>query len=604
MRLPSIAHAVTDARRTALRFPLVILVAAVGTIAAIVLVDTEGLSGPTNLFRAIFASILGIPLLSGIVLTAEKKKWSSALKIGLQLLGIILLAAYAMTVPRDLTDVPFIHVIRLLILAVALHLFVAAAPWIGRSETNGFWHYNETLFLRLVISAVYTFVLWAGLSIALAALDNLFGVKITPRRYAELWVLLVGLFNTWFFLAGAPDDLEKLDEVSDYPRELKIFAQYILFPLVLVYLAILYAYLGKILVSWNWPQGWVSKLILGFAGTGIFSLLLMHPVSGRTENVWVKNASRWFYVILIPLVVMLFFAVSRRVSEYGITEGRYLAIAVGTWLSIVILYFVVSRTKSIKFIPASLCVTAFIVSFGPWGIFSVSEQSQIGRLKELLTKNAILVDGKVRKTESTVPFEDRKQISSVIAYLGMFHGLDGIQPWFGENLKHETSEWRFKDPAAVVKLMGLEYTRAWQFGSGSWMVFTPDSKQGVELNGYDCMIRIRQYYLNNSEKSVPGQDLGYCVTKDMSAIVFQLMRDGRQVDSLRIEIGPTVAGLLKEGSSIGIDKIPPAQMMIAKETSEFKVKVFFWQMQVQGVGEDAKLNSFDADVFYAISPKH
>lgn len=603
MKLPSFTQAVTDARRTLQRFPLVILAAAVGTIAAMVLVDYEGTAGPTFLIRAVFASVLGIPLLSGIVLTAEKGKWPTSLKFGLQLLAIVLLVAYAMTVPRDLTDVPLIHVIRLLILAVALHLFVAAAPCIGRGGVNGFWHYNESLFLRLVTSAVYTFVLWAGLSIALAALDNLFGVKITPRRYAELWVFLVGLFNTWFFLAGAPDDLESLETVSDYPKELKIFTQYILFPLVLVYLAILYAYMGKILVSWNWPQGWVSKLILGFAGTGIFSLLLMHPISGRTENVWIKNVSRWFYMILIPLMAMLFFAVSRRVSEYGITEGRYLAIALGTWLSIVILYFVVSRTKSIKFIPASLCIAAFVVSFGPWGIFSVSEQSQIGRLRGLLTKNAILVDGKVHKTESTIPFEDRKQISSVIAYLQMFHGLNGIQPWFGEDLKLETSEWRFKDPAAVAKLMGIEYTKAWQFGSGSWMVLTPDSKQGVELSGYDRMIRIRQFYSNGFEKSVVGQDIGYRVSRDMSGIEFQLISDGRQIDSLRIEFGPKVAGLLKEGASSGTDKFAPGQMTISQETAAFKVKVFLWQMQVQGVGEDTKVNSFDADVFYTVNPK-
>jgi hypothetical protein len=39
--------------------------------------------------------------------------------------------------------------VLLLILACALHLFVAAAPFTGRGQVNGFWHYNKTMFLRI-----------------------------------------------------------------------------------------------------------------------------------------------------------------------------------------------------------------------------------------------------------------------------------------------------------------------------------------------------------------------------------------------------------------------------------------------------------------------
>jgi hypothetical protein len=121
-------------------------------------------------------------------------------------------------------------------------------------------------------------VLFAGLAIALAALDNLFGVSVPPKRYGDLLVLLAGLFGPWFFLAGIPQDLDNLDRIEEYPKGLKVFAQYILLSLVIVYLLILYAYLLKILIQWNWPQGWVSSLILGFSATSILSLILMHPI--------------------------------------------------------------------------------------------------------------------------------------------------------------------------------------------------------------------------------------------------------------------------------------------------------------------------------------
>jgi hypothetical protein len=41
----------------------------------------------------------------------------------------------------------------------------------------------------------------------------------------ELWVLVAGLFDSWFFLAGIPEDLEGLDKIKEYPIGLKIFMQ-------------------------------------------------------------------------------------------------------------------------------------------------------------------------------------------------------------------------------------------------------------------------------------------------------------------------------------------------------------------------------------------
>jgi len=173
------------------------------------------------------------------VLFTEKKKWGNGRAIGLQIIGIVLLVGYACSVPSDLGNAPAIHILRMLLIAVALHLFVAFAPFTGSGEINGFWHYNKLLLLRLITTAVYTVVLYAGLALALAALDNLFGMSVPGKRYAELWIIILGLFNTWSFLAGIPENLSPLEESTDYPKGIKIFAQYILFPLVIIYLVIL-----------------------------------------------------------------------------------------------------------------------------------------------------------------------------------------------------------------------------------------------------------------------------------------------------------------------------------------------------------------------------
>ncbi len=249
MKLPSLRQTYKDALITARRFPMVICCAALSTGAALLLVDHEGPSQPTPLFNILLAGILGIPFLFSLTLIGEKRKFSRPLRAGSFGLGILLLAGYGFTIPTDLTHAPQLTWIRFFILAVGLHMFAAFAPFLEKGEQNGFWQYNKGLFLRILTAVLYSLVLYIGLSIALAALEHLFGMSVPWKRYLELWILIAGPVNTWLFLAGIPEDLKELETVSDYPRSLKVLAQYILLPIVTAYLLILYAYLAKIVIQ-------------------------------------------------------------------------------------------------------------------------------------------------------------------------------------------------------------------------------------------------------------------------------------------------------------------------------------------------------------------
>ena len=58
----------------------------------------------------------------------------------------------------------------------------------------------------------------------------------SAEAYGRLDLMLLFVFNTWFFLAGVPGDFAALDESREFPRGIRVFAQYILAPLVGVYL--------------------------------------------------------------------------------------------------------------------------------------------------------------------------------------------------------------------------------------------------------------------------------------------------------------------------------------------------------------------------------
>src|SRR5512136_987531 len=285
MKLPSIRQVCLEAGRAARRFPFVLFCALAFVITAIILIEKE-LTRSVG-YPILFAAVLGLPLLTALAICAEKRKWNRGLSIGTQLLGVLLLVGYGFSVPTVFPYEQGDFYIRFALLAAGLVLLVMILPYMKKGEQNGFWQYNKTLYFRLFVTAIFSVVLYAGLAIALAALRNLFGIAIPGKRFADLWVLVAGLFAPWFFLSGVPEDLDGLDRNEEYPKGLKIFAQYVLLSLVTVYLLILYAYLLKILIQWSWPKGWVSSLVVGFSATSILSLLLMHPIREQSENAWI-----------------------------------------------------------------------------------------------------------------------------------------------------------------------------------------------------------------------------------------------------------------------------------------------------------------------------
>jgi len=220
MKLPSVNQIVQGALRTFSRFPFVLCSSLAGTLAALILADYEGPESPTILFKILFGSILGIPLLLGLTLVAEKRVWGRTRSFGAQAIGIVLLIGYAFTVPQTLSFGPIFHIQRLLALSVAMHLFVSVGPFLNSGEENGFWHYNKTLLFRILGALLYSHILYLGLCLALAAVDQLLGMDIPIKRYWELWIITIGVLNTWLFLAGIPENLKSLEEVTEYPRSL------------------------------------------------------------------------------------------------------------------------------------------------------------------------------------------------------------------------------------------------------------------------------------------------------------------------------------------------------------------------------------------------
>lgn len=506
MKLPSISNLYNESVKTFKRFPVVILTAVLLTVIIIWFAELNSEQNITyfRLMNGANAASIGIPFLFAIAVFSESYNNSKKISYLFQIAGIILLAVFYFTMSREEN---FYDASRFMMYFTAAHLLVSFSVFKkdeGKFIFSNFWDFNLKLFLRILISAFYSLVLYSGLAIALVSLDKLFNMDIKEERYLQLFFIIIGIFNTWFFLSGVP---KKEDEITTYPNALKIFTQYVAIPIIVIYLIILYLYTGKIILAWQLPVGWVSNLIIGFSIAGIFALLLVHPIKNTENNKWISIFGKVFYFILIPLIILLYTAILRRISEYGITENRYYIFVAALWLTGIALYFIFSKEKNIKIIPISLFIVILLASLGPWGAFSVSLNNQIGRFEHLLTKNNILVEGKITKTSTTVSPEDSDNIFSILGFLEMRKQYCKIQTWFDISLDSfaqadGSKRFVYNSETEIMKYMGLEYNpNKIKVFDNNYEYRSKDLSR-IDVSGYNYVYYYRNYESYDTVKTV------------------------------------------------------------------------------------------------------
>jgi hypothetical protein len=427
MKFPSLQTFAHSIRSVLLRFPLEIGFALLGTVAATVLIEISELKVAAENFclRLIMVANLGLVLSLSLSLFFESNAFSFLKKILLRVFIILLAIAlfYLIDPLKRETDI-----FRFILLALAFHLSVSFAAYFGKGHINAFWQFNRIIFLRFLIGGIYSAALFLGLAAAIGSMNFLFNFKFEWDTFAILWVWIAGIFQTVFFLSGIPVNLNELEEDKTYPAGLKIFTQFVLIPLATVYAIILLAYEAKILIEWELPKGLVSNLILGYAVFGILSLLLIYPVRDQDENKWLKTFSRSFYYVLIPLILLLVWAVLARVIDYGITEERYFLIILAAWLSFICIYFLISKGQNIMIIPFSLCLVTVLSVYGPQGAFSTSRRSQINELKQLFEKHGSLDGDNIIALKLKPGKEDMARMINIVDYLVNMHGLESFSP--------------------------------------------------------------------------------------------------------------------------------------------------------------------------------
>lgn len=567
------------------------MLSAVVAVSSVILLINDEKSD--DLARLWLTAMIGIPFFTALVVFGEDRQWNITRKaighaIGFLLLGTIWYFLDLKGPAAEYKMMP-VYVSTLLV----AHLLVAIAPFLNQRPVRDFWEYNKQIFANFIIGAAFTYILMMGLGLAILAVDRLFDLNLDGRIYIRLFAVLAGIFNTAYFLYHFPNTYSFEKEQFSYNFLFKTLCKFILIPIVGLYFVILYAYSLKILITWNLPHGWVGSLVIGFSVAGIFTYLLNFYLPEQDDSWLVAAYRKWLWWIMLPMTALLFVAIGRRVSDYGVTEPRYLVIQLGVWLLLNCLYFLLSRKDNIKIIPISLAIFTLAWAYGPFSASAVSERSQLSRVKTILGNNGRFENGQFKPGAALLTEPEYNNLQSALDFFERREAMEVIDHYLPTSVKNlPDKEGLYGDAAKLLNWLGIQPPAGSPDDVTTLYINTDLVPDNFDIKGFT---RFYPVSLNKVELSEAPDHACFILDKSGEYLVWLESDKGKLAKPDSLDLRPQIKKWLDmkpQGSNLSLEP-EQASFDIVKQKTVFRIALQNATLQKDKTGSSVEyLNGY------------
>lgn len=402
------------------------------------------------------------------------------------IIGGLFLSFYYLVFLNELKTTDYARYVGMII------FFILGSTYIQRLRNKGnFEKYIISILNGIFITGIYSMVLYLGMAFIILTIEQLFNLNIISYIYYYVFLAVIFIFGVSMFLSKYPrEDFKDLD----YPKAFKVLLLYIVIPLISVYSLILYAYFIKIILTWQWPSGLVSHLVIWYSSISVFVIFFILPLLEYEKNRLALYFRSYFPFANIPILFMMFLSIGQRINQYGFTENRYYILLLGIWILLIMLHFIFRRPKNSTFILISLSLFILLSILGPLSSFNVSIRSQNNRLNGLLTRYNILQDGELNPNNA-VPAKDQQEISNILSYFESNHDLAKVDYLpEGYNLNNMVSDFGFPfSPGYEADSYPFYYSHDWA--------------QVIDITNYDYYFIVNSW--NNRSHKVSDLYINY-----------------------------------------------------------------------------------------------
>lgn len=292
----------------------------------------------------------------------------------------------------------------------------SAAAYLLFGKQNG-----KTLWGQLLQSAVLvcmvSFVVMLGALLCVVAYSDLIA-KVPDALFEDVMLVVWCAVAPVFMAATLPKD-DTPTEQSRWYDILFWFAT----PLGLALLAVLYAYIAKIVIRWEMPSGKMNW----FASCALAGYLFLW-LSLRESRVRVFSfLARWGWASLVPVVATQIVGVVIRHQAHGLTTPRMagmVTLAIGLYALVL-----AALDRDARSIFAVTAVAGIVSTVSPLNIVDIPLCEQESRLHKVLERNGCLApDGRLSVPETVkIPLPDARTLVGASKYLAGVYAFNGLR---------------------------------------------------------------------------------------------------------------------------------------------------------------------------------
>ncbi|ADY55877.1 hypothetical protein Sgly_1579 [Syntrophobotulus glycolicus DSM 8271] len=594
------------------RFPLAVICLISATVITCYMISLH--TDPSLFIQKLFFTLgFGTFLSVAVQFCCERFSGLKKIRLFVYLIGALFIFGYYLIIAPS-PGIYYAVTARTIVAVFAMFcIYIWVPSYRGKAGLNSIAEFNSialTHFKAAVTSILFSAVLSAGTVSIIAAVDSLL-FKVNEDSYAYTMAVIWISFATIYYLSRLPrfhseeeEDKAFTLQAATYPKVLKILISYIVIPLIAAYSLVLIAYFVKMLVTSVWPSGQLGPMILAYSVVGLMVVVL----ASHLEDKFASAYRRIFPKVLILMVIMQLISAYIRLDAYGVTEGRYYLILFGIYsliCGIILSFRAVTKNYMIALLGAGLAIISVIP---PGDAFTVSRNSQMNRLEQMLIADEVLVNGKiVPKADASLKL--RQETTNILNYLERRNYLQYLT-WLPEEMKTSGSRPSGNLTQEKMKaVFGFEPAYEGAGATSDHFYAALNMQKPLSVSGYDVMVALSNYRGMSMGKN--GEEFERTVkirNKDYIILAERLTPQEVRV-SVQDPVGMEVIGTnvyefatsLSGARNEPKEMLEPEVMSIHAENNRYKLKVIFQNINITfGTESDAGAD-YDLIVLFGVS---
>lgn len=363
-------------------------------------------------------------------------------------------------------------------------LMVVAALWLFirhfKMENIAYVQRNILMVNSGVMAAFVAGILYLLYILIQVSMEMIFGWDFHDELIEKVaYFVFIVILPMLFF---ACEDVEREFSLGKFWKNVLLW---VLTPALLIYTAILYIYSAKVLFTWTLPEGSVSVMIFIFCLTAMGAQMLLQFCD--------KNPFGWFYRhfswFALPLLVLFWVGVARRISDYGLTENRYYLILCGLLMTAYVVLFLFENKKGYFILTVAAAIVALAsICIPPLSAKQMSLKSQIARVQKTAASIGFLApDGKLILNQP-----DTADITQGKQHRIIYKSLKYIE-WTDTTALQQFGVKSAEDYLLSLSYKTVEYSKSYRETD---IIYPPSAEKIIYLSkyyDYDRVVDIKPY---------------------------------------------------------------------------------------------------------------